>query len=426
MNVVKATVKDGVIGSETQPDNMMGSAPRQGDFKANLDFLIVVQPKNLDEQTKFAIDQYVMKGGKLIIFEDPFCYFDRPPRDNPYGAEGFSQASDLNDLTAKWGLSMRPSTLAIDRSLALLRDNQGEPIISALVLDDHCTATGEPITANLRTVTVLAAGVLDQTNAAANVHPLLQTTAGAGTFSPSGPLTAETVMAGITPTTVISAEKPLWLAGIIRGRMLTNFPTGLALQPPAEEPKDPAAPKPASQPATKPARHLDAIQQSSPDAAVVVVADADLLADPLSYEQTIFGSQPRGDNSSLLLNAVDFLSGQQDLISIRSRGRYSRPFKVVDDKERAAVAEGAEKIKEAQAKIDKCTAEFQKLGEDTNGKSAKLVNNEQVAKVEEIKAEMKAAERDSGRSRPSADRVSRRWGGGCGRGIWRVRRRRFC
>ena len=139
-NVVKATVKDGVIGSETQPDNMMGSAPRQGDFKANLDFLIVVQPKNLDEQTKFAIDQYVMKGGKLIIFEDPFCYFDRPPRDNPYGAEGFSQASDLNDLTAKWGLSMRPSTLAIDRSLALLRDNQGEPMISALVLDDHCTA----------------------------------------------------------------------------------------------------------------------------------------------------------------------------------------------------------------------------------------------------------------------------------------------
>ena len=273
-------------------------------------------------------------------------------------------------------------------------------------------------------MTVLAAGVLDQTNAAANVHPLLQTTAGAGTFSPSGPLTAETVMAGITPTTVISAEKPLWLAGIIRG-MLTNFPTGLAPAASRGGTQGPGGAQPASQPATKPARRLDAIQQSSPDAAVVVVADADLLADPLSYEQTIFGSQPRGDNSSLLLNAVDFLSGQQDLISIRlavataARSRSSTTRNALPSprapEDRGSPGEDRQVHRARSRSLAR-----------TPTASAKLVNNEQVAKVEEIKAEMKAAERAAADQGPAPTRVSRRWGGGCGRGIWRVRRRRFC
>ena len=395
-DVVKAVVKDGVIGSEGKSDMGMGPMPQPGSFAEDLNFLIVIHPKKLDDPTKFAIDQFVMKGGKLVVFSDPFCYFDQPERENPYGDQGRSQASDLNDLTANWGLAMRPNSLAVDRSLTGIGQD-GNPLLPLLNLNDKCTGTGEIISGNLHTVHMFAAGVLEKTGkGAAEVRPLLQTTAEtSSTWSPAAPIDARSSMSSETISqALLPSGGPLMLAGIIRGKLTTNFPTGFTLPPPPEEPRNPAETKPASQPATKPAKHLPATQRSPDDAAVVVVADVDMIFDQMAYSKSIFGMSPEGDNAALVLNALDFLSGQKDLISIRSHGRYSRPFTRVDEIERKASADTEKRVKEFTEVIQSCQMKLQQLGENTDQKNVKVVSSEKLAERQKIQDELKAAQTD--------------------------------
>jgi ABC-type uncharacterized transport system involved in gliding motility auxiliary subunit len=398
-DVVKAVVKDGVIGSETKSDTGMGmyGSPGPGVFAADLNFLIVIHPKNLDEPTRFAIDQFVMKGGKLIVFEDPCCFFDQPERENPYADQGRSQASDLSDLTARWGLAMRPNTMAVDRSLVAGTGPDGGPLLPSLVLNDKCTSTGEIISGDLHSVRMFAAGVLEKTGqGTAEVRPLLQTTADTSfTYSPSEPINPRTAMSSETVSqALLPSGGPIMLAGIIRGKLTTNFPNGLTLPPPPEEPKNPAGPKPASQPATQPAKHLAALPQSPDDAAVVIIADADMINDQMAYQKSFFGMSPVGDNAALLLNSLDFLAGQKDLISIRSHGLYSRPFTRVDEIERKAVADSEKRIKEFTGVIQACQEKLQQLGENSDQKNVKVVSNEKLAERQKIQDELTAAQTD--------------------------------
>lgn len=397
-DVVKAVVKDGVIGSETKSDtNMgMGAPPQGGAFAADLNFLIVIHPKNLDETTRFAIDQFVMKGGKLVVFEDPCCFSDQPQSQNPYGDQGRGQASELNDLTTRWGLAMRSNTMAVDRSLTGVGPD-GAALLPSLNLNDKCTSTGEIISADMHTVRMFAAGVLDKTGkGTADVRPLLQTTADASfTFTPAGPIDPRTATSSeMVSQALLPSGGPLMLAGIIRGKLTTNFPNGFTLPPPPEEPRDPATGKPASQPATQPAKHLASLPQSPDDAAVVIIADVDMIHDQMAYEKSFFGMTPVGDNAALLLNSLDFLSGQKDLISIRSHGRYSRPFTRVDEIERKAVADSEKRIKEFTDVIQSCQQKLQQLGENSNEKNVKVVSSEKLAERQKIQDELKAAQTD--------------------------------
>jgi ABC-type uncharacterized transport system involved in gliding motility auxiliary subunit len=393
-DVVKAVVKEGVIGSETKSEMSMGMPPQGGTFAADLNFLIVIHPKNLDEPTKFAVDQFVMKGGKLIVFEDPCCFSDQPERENPYGEQGRGQASELNDLTTRWGLAMRSNTMAVDRSLAGIGPDNN-PLLPSLNLNDKCTGTGEIISADLHSVRLFAAGVLEKTGkGGADVRPLLQTTADtAFTYTPAEPINPRTVVSSeaVSPA-LLPSGGPIMLAGIIRGKLTTNFPGGCTLPPPPEEPPSPAAGKPASRPATRPAKHLEALPQSPDDAAVVVIADVDMICDQMAYQKTGFGVSPEGDNAALLLNALDFLAGQKDLISIRSHGRYSRPFTRVDEIERKAVAGSEKAIKEANDEIQSSQQKLQELGENTDQKNVKVVSSEKLAERQKIQNEIKTAQ----------------------------------
>ena len=78
---------------------------------------------------------------------------------------------------------------------------------------------------------------------------------------------------------------------------------------------------------------------------MAVFADVDFISDMVAYQRTFMGSIAIGDNATLMLNTIDELRGSSDLISIRSRGNFSRPFVVVDNiekqAERATAAEEA-------------------------------------------------------------------------------------
>jgi len=93
----------------------------------------------------------------------------------------------------------------------------------------------------------------------------------------------------------------------------------------------------------------------------VVFSDVDFISDALAYQNSFFGSVVVGDNSSLLLNAIEDLCGSSDLISIRSRGNYERPFLVVDEIEKQAEQETADEIAKFDAEITSYNQQIQSL-----------------------------------------------------------------
>jgi len=389
----------------------------QADVEAiadDLDFLMVVHPKNLSERTLFAIDQYVMKGGKLLVFLDPHCLVDRPPQDpsNPYAAMEYRAKSDLNALLRTWGVEMDNEIITVDHRLALKASLQrNEPrttILTFLSLNEDCVNSREVITTDLHSLRVIFAGSLSQIeDAETTVTPLLTTTDAGKEWRPENPLqlmmpSAETIKRGDT-----KGPKTVMLACRISGTLKTNFPDGLpsedkdtaeATDDEASDNENETSGKEDAAPAP------EVMQESSSDAAVLVFADVDMISDILAYQESIFGTAQVGDNASLIFNALDFLSGSGDLIAIRSRGRFSRPFHVLEEiEEEAEKATAAEEDKIKKA-INQAEEELQTLLADAKQADARLIHstvlteqrklNEKIRKFKKELNRLKAGKRD--------------------------------
>ncbi len=135
----------------------------------DVDILLVVHPKNLSEKTQFAIDQFVLKGGRTMVCVDPFCWMDRPQR-NPMQMTQQDQSSNLDRLLRSWGLQMSANTFAGDRALAieapLSRNQRAEKVIGFLGLTADCFNKGSVISTNLNQLRLLFAGVLNEVDPA--------------------------------------------------------------------------------------------------------------------------------------------------------------------------------------------------------------------------------------------------------------------
>ena len=166
-------------------------APETEAIDDDIDFLMVVHPKQLGEKMFFAVDQFVMKGGKLLVFIDPHCFVDQPPPNpsNPYARMQHNSSSSLNVLLRKWGVEMDPTLIAADLSLGInIRQPAGIIALSTYMgLNKQCVNPAEVITAKLHAVRVLFAGVLKKVRGAkSTVTPLLLTTATGNTWKPRG------------------------------------------------------------------------------------------------------------------------------------------------------------------------------------------------------------------------------------------------
>jgi len=388
------------------------------DIADDIDFLMVVHPKELSDKTLFAIDQFVMKGGKLLVFVDPHCISDRPPQQpgNPYGAMGHKTASDLNRLLSHWGVEMEEEVMAADPSLAIKgavrRDARPTPILTYLALNDNekCFNPQEVVAADLHDVKVVFAGVLKETgDAGTTVAPLMQTTDAAGTWKPAGPfelmmLDPEAIRRGF----VEGSERQM-LACRITGKLTTNFPEGIAADDKddagEDDESDDEEEAPASQPSDAGEEEKEeeveqkpkVVMEASPDAMVVVVADVDMISDMIAYQDSFFGTSQVGDNASLVFNALDFLSGSGDLIAVRSRGRFSRPFDVVNDIEDEAEKATAVEVQAINDKISDYREKLRKLGDAGEEQDAKLVQSKALAERNKIQDEIRTAQKDLNR-----------------------------
>jgi len=370
-----------------------------------LDFLIVIHPKDLPAKTLFAIDQYVMGGGRLLVFVDPNCLGDPPPppdRSNPYAPPPpHSTASDLNALLKGWGVEMMPGAVAADGALGQqLRRQDAVPLITFLKLGKESGNAKEVISANLHNVNMIFAGVLkDVSGDQIQVIPLLSTTQTGSTWTPGRMPMFRMIDATRIRQEVADGTKPLMLACRIQGKLKTNFPDGVTIQdkapsPPGGEEEPPQAPT---------TRQVDPTHLASEKAQVMVVADVDMITDQLAFasgQDMITGAlvyEARGGNSALVQNALEFLGGSSDLTAIRSRGQFRRSFTVVDEIEKEAAKKTAEKEKKLDREIDDFNKELRKLSDQYDGENAAFIEGQLIKKRQKIQEDLRRTRKEKRR-----------------------------
>ena len=382
----------------------------------DVDVLVVIHPKDLPERTQFAIDQFILKGGRTIICVDPHCVADRQQR-NPMQMTVQKQSSDLDRLFRTWGLTMPANTFAGDNSILLaasLAANQREqPIMGFLGLTPPaCFNQEEVITTDLNFVRMLFPGVLkvnaDSPAAASDPNqseqaqsengpaitrtPLVTTTSQGNDWSVSSsyelmPPDPETLRGHFVP-----GNKPVVMGYLLTGRFASSFPEGIEVEVDIEaDEDDPNAP-------TTTTRHVTGLTEATEDCAIAVFSDVDFLWDQLAFNPTLSRmvgrAIPQGDNSALLLNAIEEISGSGDLISIRSRGNYSRPFEVVEKIKQKAEEETANEMAEINAKIEIFNQKLESLASNAEGEQQDLLGDTIIEQKKDLELKIYEARRD--------------------------------
>jgi ABC-type uncharacterized transport system involved in gliding motility auxiliary subunit len=288
--------------------------------------LVLVHPKNLSPALQFAVDQYALKGGHILAFVDPLSEADPSGANpqNPMAAMAADKSSNLKELFSAWGVKFDPTQVVADRGHALsVSTRQGEPPVEHLGflgLDKSSLAADDVITAGLSNVNVATAGSLEPVKGATvKFEPLLQSSKDAEL------LPVERFRMLFDPATLRDGFKPTGTRYIIGARLAgdvhTAFPNG--------------APAGVTLPAGE-----TPLKASTAPLNLVVFADTDLLADYLwVHAQEFFGQrlyQTMANNGDLILNALDNLAGSADLISVRGRATFTRPFERVEQLRRTA------------------------------------------------------------------------------------------
>ena len=323
----------------------------------DVDVLMLVHPQHLSDKLQYAVDQYVLKGGKALVFVDPYAEA-QAAKQQQQAFDPHAEASDLPRLFTAWGLEMLPDKVAGDRADAR-RVNTGTSAtphavdyIAWLALDAGNVNHDSPITGDLSQLNFATAGILEPLKGAkTKFTPLVFTTTESQAIpvkDVAGMPNVDALLGGFK-----ASGKRLTLAAHITGPADTAFREGAPKTAPAAEKNDKTA-KPVAAPA--------GLKNSTKPINVVVVADTDMLADRFWVDIQNFVGQhvavPNANNGDLVTNAIDTLSGGDDLIGLRTRGAAVRPFTLVQNIQRAAderyqdTEKGLQKhLKETQDKI---------------------------------------------------------------------------
>ena len=351
-----------------------------------IDVLMLVHPKALPPKTLYAIDQFVMRGGRVLLFVDPNAGGDTSGQDpsNPLAGAMADHSSDLKPLLAAWGVDYDPSKVIgdLDLGLEVRTSMQAPPIrhIGILGLAQRDMNQKDVVSASLDKINLATAGfVAAHPGAKTTFEALLQSSASAA------PIPAQRFNALLDPATLRDGFKPSGaryaLAARITGPVESAFPQG----PP---PDQKAAPGP-------PATHL---AKSTAPANIVIVADTDLLMDYMWVQtREVFGqrvAQAFANNGDLVANILDNLSGSNALISVRGRATFSRPFERVEALRRQADDRLRAKALELQAELQQTESKLTQLQSKRNDQSSLMLSPEQEAELKNFVAEKARVRRE--------------------------------
>ncbi len=349
---------------------------KQDKIDDDVQVLMLAQPHTVDPATLYAIDQFVMRGGRVLAFVDPLAEVmaaggGMNPMENPEG----DAIKAMEPLFAAWGVTIPDGKVIGDRAAAQRVSARigGRQIVVDylpwLALGQDDLAGNDVVTGQLKRLHLNSVGSIEaRPGATTTIEPLVV----------SSPLAEEIDVDKIKtepdPTKLLAefkaAGKPFTLAARVTGPVKTAFPKG----PPEGVKTDTPQLKEAKQPLN-----------------LILVADADLLADTTWVRsQNLLGQDvdiPIANNGDFAVNALDNLAGTQGLISLRGRGLTDRPFEVVKAMEREAQDKFQAKEQELQTKIDATQKKIRSL-QDEEQQSGVILTAAQQQEVETFRGDM--------------------------------------
>ncbi|MEX0740654.1 MAG: Gldg family protein [Pseudohongiella sp.] len=358
----------------------------------DIDILMLVHPQELPEQTLYAIDQFVMRGGRALVFTDPNSDTQTQIM---VGGGGYRDnlGSDLPGLLSAWGIDYDATQVVTDQELALfvtLAQGQRPTAHYGMLGVPREHFANDIVSGQLQVMNLSSAGALNPVaGATTTFEPLIQTSEqtmlmGTAFFREMGDPT-------LLIDDFVSEEQTRTLAARVSGPAQSAFPDG----PPTADSTDSAEAsaddaQPADNGSAAPEQHLSA---SVSDIGVIVVADSDVLADRMwAQSRQVAGQRvinAFASNGDFVINALDNLSGSTELINIRSRGRYARPFTRV----LALQREADERLRERETNLLERLSETEEQLQALNQGSGSI-SPEQEAEIERFIALQLETRRD--------------------------------
>jgi ABC-type uncharacterized transport system involved in gliding motility auxiliary subunit len=404
------------------------------EIPADVDVLMIAQPDRLTAEAAYAIDQFVLGGGKVLAFVDPVA--EVGARMGPMGLGGGAPSADFIKLLKAWGVDFDPKKAVGDISTARRVQFGGgaRPVVTEYVawlgLDRSSIDSKDVLSGGIERLNLASPGFLTKAEGATTqVSPILVT-------SPQAmEIAAEKLGPMPDPVALLRAYKPegkpLMLAARISGDAKTAFPDGAPKPPKKDDDKDKADNKDNADKAkdskVKDAKSKDAksdakakdekskdaktAQDKSKDEKaepakpqktagrvnVIVVADTDMLADQFWVDTREFLGQqvaiPNASNSAFVVNALDNLSGSESLIALRARGTDERPFKLVAELRRDAERRYREKEQALTAKLKEVQDQLAKFESGAEG-GAVILSESDRQSIDKFRADMLSTRRE--------------------------------
>jgi len=350
----------------------------------DVDALVVIHPKNLSDKLLYAIDQYILGGGKALICVDPFSTVELQNSVQPQQFSMPNVSSELNTLLDAWGLKYQADkVLADSRAVSRLR-GQGNRVEESLVflsLGGQNINRDEILTSQLESLMMPFAGTFtDETDEGLTVTPLVE--------SSSTACLVGAMSARFGGQAVRSEFKPggtkMNLAVRLTGTFKTAFPDGAPEDDGADDEKDEG-----DEEKKEDEEAPESLKEGQ--STVLLVGDTDLIFDRYCVqEMNFFGMkahQPLNDNVNFFANMVEQISGSSDLIGIRSRGKFSRPFTRVDQLEQDARGQWQAKEDELVKKLQDTQRQLNQMQSEKQGNQKYILSPKQKEAIVNFRKE---------------------------------------
>lgn len=346
--------------------------PDPGAIDDDVNVLMLVHPKNIPEPTLYAIDQFVLRGGHLLVYLDPYAESDSANAYLPDGSATTS-SSDLGPLFTAWGLEYNPRMVVLDSQNAMqVGDANQVPQyhLEVLGLSNDYFNNKDVVAADLERLNFSSAGVISAIEQSPlKLEALVQSSTSSQLIGSQTVKAAEN-----SPGLLRKNFKPSGEAYILAARFTGNLKSAFA---------EKSAP--------------NQIMSSKKPAQIIIVTDTDLLADRMwVVEQNILGSPVFDDianNGDFAINLVDNLAGDSNLISLRARMVSSRPFERLEKIQRSAELRFHDKQSQLQADLNALNQQLLKLQGSqtlTNPASLSAVQKVELAKYQKQKASIRS------------------------------------
>src|SRR6266567_1502440 len=341
--------------------------------------LLVVHPRGIGDRAQYALDQFVLRGGKLIAFLDPNAYFDQMGGMASMGMGGGTPSS-LDRLLKAWGLAFDSGKVVLD--MRYLTGAGARTLPTLLSLNDNAFDPHDIATARLGSLLMPFAGAFTGKPVAGLSETVLMKSSAYSQLVDSFAATAqgEAAIRGFKSS---GTEYPLAIR--LTGKFKTAFPEG---RPKAEDEKKKAAKASEAKP------EAAQLKESAGENAVVLVGDSDFINDGAAVQiQEIFGQRiviPRNGNIAFAQALVDQFAGDPALIKLRSRASAARPFTVIRDMEARAQQAYLGKIKELENNLTQTQEKLNALQKGRGTGASAILSAEQQVELEDFRR--KAAE----------------------------------